>query len=148
MDHLEQRCIGVTAKYDGKSQLFEALARRCGDAIEHADQDKVLHALSEREVAGNTGVGFGVAMPHATVPGLTKTHLLVEVLASPIVYDALDGTPVDVIFCTVGPAEERNTHLLLISSISRLILETAVLEQIRDSKSSEDVMKIFERSLL
>ena len=99
-------------------------------------------------MAGNTGVGTGVAMPHATVPGLSKTHLLVEVLANPIVYGAGDGAPVDVVFCTVGPAEERNTHLLLISSISRLILETAVLDQIREAKSSEDVMNIFERSLL
>jgi PTS system nitrogen regulatory IIA component len=148
MDHIVPEAITLGTQCGEKSALFESLAKRCAEIVPDVDKGRVLLALSEREAAGNTAVGHGVAMPHATVSGLMNTYLLVEVLQKPMAYDAPDGGLVDILFCTVGPAEHRHNHLLLISSISRLILETTLLTQLREAKSSEEVMELFRKSLI
>jgi mannitol/fructose-specific phosphotransferase system IIA component (Ntr-type) len=76
------------------------------------------------------------------------THLLIEVLKEPIAYGAPDGEGIDIAFCTVGPAEHRHNHLLLISTISRLILETTLLTQLREAKDPAEVVSLFQRSLV
>ncbi|MBT6179521.1 MAG: amino acid permease [Deltaproteobacteria bacterium] len=148
MDHISAPGIVLHSEVQEKLNLFESLAKRCGELVEEADTGKVLLGLSEREAAGNTGVGHGVAMPHATVPGLLHTHLFIEVLKEPMAYNAHDGAPIDIVFCTIGPAEHRHNHLLLISTISRLILETTLLTQLREAKNSAEVMSLFKRSLV
>ena len=147
MEHVSLEGIGLGARFEEKPALFEKLAKRCANLVEEAEEGRVLLALSEREAAGNTAVGLGVAMPHATVPGMMRTHLLVEVLAEPMGYGAPGGGAVDVVFCSVGPAEHRHNHLLLISTLSRLVLETTMLDQLRETKEPEAVLRLFERCL-
>ena len=94
--------LGNTAQT--KEEFLNLCAKHFAQEAPHVSQEAIYEGLLKRERAQNTGVCHGVAMPHATLNELHKTHLLVEVLAEPLDYDAPDNEPVDVIFATVGPA--------------------------------------------
>ena len=71
------------------------------------DSAVVLSGLLEREQAGSTGLGRGVAAPHARVRGLESSRVVVVRLEQPIPFDAIDGLPVAPVFALLSPAELR-----------------------------------------
>lgn len=121
-----------------KEALFAELARLFDGASPRIVADTLEPLLWERERTQSTGVGHGVAIPHATVPGLLRTKLAVAVLAEPLDYDGR-GTPVDVVLSLVGPPGDRQTHLRLLSLIAQRLIETSLLDDLRAAQSAADV---------
>ena len=103
--------------------------------------------MSRREAAQNTGVCHGVAMPHATLTNLDRTYLMVQHLEKPLDYDAPDNEPVDLIFATLSPPSDRQLHLVLLAQISKLILETSILDKIRGAQSVDEIVEILKDAL-
>lgn len=128
--------IGSQAKT--KEQLFAELARLFDGASPRIVADTLEPLLWERERTQSTAVGHGVAIPHATVPGLLRTKLAVIVLEERIDYDGR-GTGVDVVLSLVGPPGDRQTHLRLLSLIAQRLLETTLLTDLRAAKTPGDV---------
>src|SRR5579862_4575833 len=71
---------------------------------------EVLDALLEREAAGSTGVGYGVAVPHARLAGLTRLRGVFVRLAEPVAFEAVDDRPVDLIFALFAPVDAHSEH--------------------------------------
>ena len=103
-------------------------------------------ALVNREAAQNTGVCHGVAMPHATLPDVHETFLVIEVLSKPLDYDAPDNEPVDVVFATLGPPTHRETHLNLLGALSRMVLQPDFLDNLRDKKAPSQIVELISGS--
>jgi amino acid transporter/mannitol/fructose-specific phosphotransferase system IIA component (Ntr-type) len=126
-----------------KEALLQRVATTLADALDGAgdvDARTILQAFREREREQNTAIGHGVALPHGVVDQLERTVLAVFTLAHPLDYDAPDGAPIDVVFATVGPAAERDTHLHVLSSVARMSLETDLLERFRDAEEPREVL--------
>ena len=85
-------------------------------------------------------------MPHASIPGIHDTFLMIEVLKSPLEYDAPDNQPVDVVFCTLGPPAHRDTHINLLGAVSRMVLETEFLEELRDVDDPAAVIELISQT--
>ena len=113
-------------------------------ALEASD---ILAHLNERERTQNTAVGLGVALPHATVDTADRTYLGVFTTAAPIDYSAPDGEGVDVFFATIGPSSERQTHLYLLADVSKLVLKTSLLYQLRKAEDTDRIVAAIEESL-
>lgn len=128
--------IGVSART--KEALFSAVARLFDGLSPRIVADDLEPLLWERERTQNTAVGHGVAIPHATVPGLLRTKLAVLVLSDALDYDGR-GTMVDVVLSLVGPPGDRQAHLRLLSLIAQCLLETSLLSDLREAKSAADV---------
>ena len=94
----------------------------------------------------NTGVGEGVAIPHATLPGVQRSYLGVFTTSKPVSYGASDERGVDVFFVTVGPPEERKTHLLMLSNLARLVSTEDFLGHLRGLRESREVIDLFQTS--
>ena len=96
--------------------------------------DEVLGAVEEREAVLSTGIGFGVAIPHARSPGGAGADLVGGVSAEPVPYDSIDGEPVRLFFLIVGPESSAGQHVKLLSRIARLVRREDVRKQLVRSR--------------
>jgi PTS system nitrogen regulatory IIA component len=91
----------------------------------------VLEALIEREGLGPTGVGHGVALPHARVGGVDRIRGLFIRLERPLDYDSIDRQPVDLVFALLAPVSAGVEHLKALALVSRTLRDTAVRTKLR-----------------
>lgn len=88
---INEHSVIVGLKAGSRKQVFQELAERAGGAVGIAPR-VIFERLLERERLGSTGIGAGIAIPHARVPGLERLFGMFARLARPIRYDALDGS--------------------------------------------------------
>jgi len=147
LELLERGCVAARLERRKKDALFTHFAHSFADKVAGLTSERVVAALHERERTQNTAVGLGVALPHATVDEAARTYLGVFTTDRPVEYGAPDGEGVDVFFVTIGPPSERQTHLLLLAAISRLVLQTGLLYQLRKATSPDQIVTAVETSL-
>jgi PTS system nitrogen regulatory IIA component len=82
---------------------------------------EVLDAVEEREAVLSTGIGFGVAIPHARSSAVRELSLVCGVSPVPVPYDSIDGEPVRLFFLIVGPESSAGQHVKILSRIARLV---------------------------
>lgn len=124
-DHVIERLAAAD-----KAALVADLARRAAAAT-GLPQHAILEALSAREALGSTGVGAGVALPHARIPGLGGFFGLFARLERQLEYDAVDDQPVDLVFLLLVPSNAVNEHLQALACVSRRLRDKAVAAQVR-----------------
>lgn len=130
-DHLEPGYLLWSLASAGKSELLEQLAAAVAERLPEVDEAKLLGKIREREATQSTGIGLGVAMPHAAVEGLARTVLFVGQTTAPVPYDSLDGAPVDLVFLLLSPPDGLSVHVRLLARLARLIGQTALPEKLR-----------------
>ncbi|WP_369062452.1 PTS sugar transporter subunit IIA [Caulobacter sp. 73W] len=134
---LDRRAISPRASAPNKRQALSVIADIAGRTF-GVDADEALDALLEREAAGSTGVGQGVAVPHARLPGLDRMRAVVVRLEQPIDFDAVDDQPVDLMVALFAPSEAASSeHLRALARVSRLLRHPEVREQLRQAKSAD-----------
>ena len=145
---LSERTIDLDLAHQAKDEVIRSLVSRLADANLLPDAGKATTAVLERESALSTGVGQGVAVPHATLANITKPAVAFGRSADGISFGSMDGKPVTLVFLLIAPEEEISLHLKLLSRISRLCNNpdlrkalheasdpAAVLDVIRDYES-------------
>jgi mannitol/fructose-specific phosphotransferase system IIA component (Ntr-type) len=93
--------------------------------------------LKAREAEMSTGVGRGLAVPHAEVAGAKSTFVMGATLNKPLAYQSIDGEPVDVIFLIGGKPGEVGLHLQLLARIARLARQPEFLSRLRREKTAD-----------
>ena len=144
MNYLSAETSQVGLKVSKKEELFRyATELFAGQYQEDISPIVISTALWEREQMQNTSVGNGVAMPHATLARAPESgsHIAILTTEKPIDYGSPDGKKCDVFFFTLGPPSARTTHLKILAELSRLILNTDLLDQIRAASTSEELIE-------
>jgi PTS system nitrogen regulatory IIA component len=131
VDVLDPAAVKLHVRVSSKRQLFNEVAAAAARAT-GLDTKAVLAALSEREHLGSTGVGEGVAMPHARVHGLDQLVALFWLLEHPIAFDAIDDKPVDLVFVLLVPAGAETVHLKTLAKVARKLRDPATRTRLRD----------------
>jgi mannitol/fructose-specific phosphotransferase system IIA component (Ntr-type) len=105
------------------------------------DEEPIIDALLQREAAQSTGIGGGVAVPHAVYPALNST--LIELALSPggINFKALDDQPVHVFFLLLSPPAGSGTHIKLLARIARLMKQPDVLKDLLAAGTADEVIE-------
>ncbi|MGF1624089.1 MAG: PTS IIA-like nitrogen regulatory protein PtsN [Alphaproteobacteria bacterium] len=124
-----------------KKQVFEHLAER-GAKLCGLHQRVLFDMLLERERLGSTGVGEGVAIPHARPAGIDRIYGVFARLAKPIPFDAPDDRPVDLIFLLLAPASEGGDHLKALAKVARALRDKTVRKQLRSAKTDKSVAEL------
>ena len=101
----------------------------------------LLEGLRHRENIMSTGIGDGIALPHAAAPDVANADILLVRLAKPIDFDSLDALPVDVILALILPEGQTHLHLQLLAGLSRLCKNPEFLALIRMSHDSESLLR-------
>ena len=122
-------------KASSKRQAIQDLARRAA-RITGAGESEIAAVLAERERLASTAVGGGVAIPHGTLPQLTRIYGLFARLAPPIDFGAVDGQPVDLLFLLLAPESAGAAHLTALARIARLFREPDVAKRLREAADS------------
>ena len=95
--------------------------------------EDVLAALIERETLGPTGVGNGIALPHARLAGIEEVVGLLVVLEKPVDFDSIDRQPVDIVFALLAPEDAGVEHLKALALVSRTLRDQSVCAKLRSN---------------
>jgi PTS system nitrogen regulatory IIA component len=98
------------------AELTHHLVDRSGGGF-----NEVLGAVEEREAVLSTGIGFGVAIPHARSSAVRELSVVCGLSPVPVPYDSIDGEPVRLFFLIVGPEASAGQHVKVLSRIARLV---------------------------
>jgi PTS system nitrogen regulatory IIA component len=124
--------VGLRA--GNKGDLIRELARRA-TPVTGIEPAVIANALQARELLGSTGLGRGFALPHARIPGLARFFGTFARLARPIDFQAIDDSPVDLVFLLLIPADAENEHVAALAAISRRLRNAEVLRGVRKADS-------------
>ena len=127
---LKPRAVKVLSDVTSKKRLMQAIADLAHDLIS-LPTGQIFDALQERESLGPTGVGHGVALPHARLADLTKVHGAFLRLERPIDFDAADRQPVDLVFALFAPADTGVDHLKALALVSRTLRDPGLCAKLR-----------------
>jgi PTS system nitrogen regulatory IIA component len=128
-------------KTSGKKKLLTDLAALAASRL-GLDAGPVFEALWEREKLGSTGVGRGVAIPHGRMDHLTRISGLFVRLQTPVAYEAIDDTPVDLVFLLLTPADAGADHLKALARISRLLRNAVTCERLRAAPNADALYSV------
>jgi nitrogen PTS system EIIA component len=102
-------------------------------------------AILEREKVVSTGIGIGVAIPHAKITGCSKFFIVVGIQKGKgLEWNALDGSLVRLVFMIGGPDNKQTEYLKILSSITQAIKDEPRRKRLLKCKTAEDVLKIFD----
>jgi fructose-specific phosphotransferase system IIA component len=119
-----------------KDDVLRFLAEMGYEAGLVKNKKGLLDGLLRRERIMSTGVGDGIALPHAAIPDVEGAAVLLVRLADPIDFEAIDNLPVDIILALILPEGQTHLHLQLLAGLSRLCKNPEFLALIRLSQDS------------
>ena len=120
--------------------LYElvALLKKC-PRVEKIESSKIYSALKEREKLGSTGLGGGIAIPHAKIEGLDDFVLALAISKKGVQFEAADNRKVHIFFVLLGPSNSPNEHLKMLSAISRTLRDEDIKNELLAARSSESI---------
>lgn len=136
--------IALQRSVKGAPDVLEQIAAlACANPLCHGTKESdLVRALREREALGSTGLGRGIAIPHCAIDGLDDFIVGLLTTVSPVDFQSMDGAPVNLFFFIIGPTEQRNRHIKLLSAISKVLSQSEKLSQLRASANPEAVREL------
>jgi len=143
-DLLEESAVSVNLKGRKKpeilSELVDLLAE--GGNIKKSGKSDILKRLEEREMLGSTGIGKGVAIPHAKCPKIKKMIAALGISKDGLDFKSLDGEPTHIFFLIIAPGETPGPHLKALAKISRLLDDKFIRDRLLAVKNPKGVLQI------
>ena len=129
----------------GKESLLETIIEDLDTRGHIKDKSRVVDDVIEREKVMSTGIGNGVAIPHAYTDGVERLVAGFYRTSEPVDFDALDKKGVDLFFIILGPKESRRDHIKVLAKISRLLNHGDFREDLRTVSDAGEVLGVFKR---
>jgi len=130
--------IRSSTKKDVLTELVDFLARVSG---REDLREAILDGVFEREMEISTGIGRGIAIPHAEIRAEIGPLAVIGVSPEGVDFEALDSEPVHVVFLLVCPAEARQERLSILSSLSRLFSQRSLVGELKKVRCEADVVE-------
>ena len=127
---LKPEAVRVITAASSKKRLLHELGD-LANAAYGLNASRSVEALLERESLGPTGVGHGVALPHARLADIDQVLGVFILLEKPIDFDAVDRQPVDLVFALFAPEEAGVEHLKALALVSRKLREASLCTKLR-----------------
>jgi nitrogen PTS system EIIA component len=140
-DFLSPNDVTIDVAPASKKKLLVDLANKAGSRLQ-LPPDTILTELSKREELGSTGVGDGVAIPHARFSQIDKAFGMLVRLRQPIEFDALDGKPVDLVFLLLLPESAKGEQLSALACVARKLRKLTVTKAIRDAHDPAQIFRV------
>ena len=134
----------ATERWSAIVELVELLVAQ--GQVKPADRDTVLAALRQREETMSTGIGFGIAIPHASSDRVEKVVAAFGRSSTGIEFDSLDNAPVKFIVLFVVPKDQFQTHLRTLAAIAKFLNDRSTRDRLSAAGSPEQILGIFQNS--
>ncbi len=117
--------------------ISEIVAMRTGQ-----NPTELFECMLSREKVGSTGIGNGIAIPHARMHSTDQAIAVLLQCESPIEFDSIDNRPVDLLFALLVPDAQCKEHLKTLSNMAERLNNKQVLKQLRKAKSDQELYDI------
>lgn len=135
--------VGMEPKdKDDSIRMMIDIAARSGKIL---NKEKVSESVFEREKLVSTGVGKGFAIPHGKTDEISDVTAAFGITKTPIDFDSIDSEPVKFIFLLIGKDSLLNTHIKLLSRISRIMNNDKFRDKLEGAKDSREVLELFRK---
>lgn len=126
-----------------KNEIIEELVGIIVKNDSSLDRDILLQAVLDRESQMSTGMKNGIAIPHGKTDAVSDLHAVIGVSAEPVEFECLDKKPAQIFVMTISPASHTGPHLQFLAEVSGLLTRDDLRTKILESKSSDELLKIF-----
>jgi fructose-specific phosphotransferase system IIA component len=145
VEYTKEKFIKHLKSHD-KYDAVEELALVFKDTEICSDIDVLIEALKERERMMSTGIGFGIAIPHAKIRAVKEIAFAIGISKEGIEFDSMDGKPVFLIILVAAGERQHRDYLKILSRIMAILKNEDVKNQIINSENSEEIINIFKSS--
>lgn len=121
-----------------KPELLRTLAQEAAKETA-ASGEAILDALNAREALGSTGVGQGIALPHASLPQLAEPFTLAAKLRTPVAFEAIDDLAVDIVVLVLIPDRPGEPHVDRLACVAKQLRSPDVQDRVRAARSPEQL---------
>lgn len=140
--HLDERLV-LFLESGSRDEALASLVDALAAHGKLRDRDEFYQAILDREKIVSTGIGMGVALPHAKLPSLSSFFIAIGVHHRGLDWDALDGAPVRLIFMIGGPDNQQTEYLQLLSRLTLAIKDEEIRKKLLQSTSPKEMMTLF-----
>jgi len=142
-NYIDKRLI-YFLKETTKEEALHNVVRDSLKIKELPDGDKFYNAICEREKIVSTGIGMGVAIPHAKLHSYHDFFIAVAILERGVDWGAMDGAPVRLIFLIGGPDDKQNEYLKILSLLTGALRDENLRKEMLTATRAEEIIKLFE----
>jgi len=143
-DFIIEGRIGRGLEITSKKRLLEALAGLLADGHPTLQAETVFDRLLDRERLGSTGLGHGIALPHARIKDVSQPIGAFVSIPKGVDYDTADGEPVDLAFALLVPEAATEEHLKLLAQLAGLFSDEQVRKRLREAESSQAILRLLD----
>ncbi len=140
-DLLTKEVIKIPLVSEEKTQIIEEMVDVLAAAGRTDNRDLVLNAVLDRERVMSTGMGDGIAIPHAKTDGVKNLAAAFGITKQNVDFQSIDNKPVRIVFLLVGPTDQTGPHLKALSRISRLMHRKEFRDQLAVARSADEVIE-------
>lgn len=132
-DLLKRESVELSGTPESKGQAIDQMVELMAKGGNINDLQRYKEGVLKREEEGTTGIGEGIAIPHAKTDAVSEPGLAAMLVPQGVDYDALDGQPVHMIFLIAAPNTEENVHLEVLSRLSMLLMDDEFRKNLLDA---------------
>jgi len=129
-------------RWEAIAELVDTLV--AAGRIRADDREHVLESIKQREQTMSTGIGFGIAIPHASSEKVGEVVASFGRSTTGIEFESLDGQPVFFVVLFVVPRDQFQTHLRTLAAIAKFLNDKAVRDELGKAKDSQQILQVFE----
>ncbi|MBX9578395.1 MAG: PTS sugar transporter subunit IIA [Chthoniobacterales bacterium] len=133
----------ATERWQAIEEIVSFLAE--GGHLPKKEKENILAALFHREETMSTGIGFGVAIPHASSEAVDKIIVAFGRSQTGIEFESLDDKPVHFVVLFLVPSDQFQTHLKTLSAIAKFLNDRVTREALTNAHDAKDIMQILLR---
>jgi mannitol/fructose-specific phosphotransferase system IIA component (Ntr-type) len=134
--------MAAKERWQAIQELVDCLVK--SGKIDSADEEAIIESIRQREETMSTGIGFGIAIPHASSSKVGDVVAAFGRSSSGIQFDALDGAPVFFIVLFVVPKDQFQTHLRTLATIAKFLNDKTVREELSKAEDVSTILQVFE----
>jgi PTS system nitrogen regulatory IIA component len=140
---LDEKLILDVSGVKGKKSFLAEVADRMADQLDGLQSDLILTELLKRENVASTGIGNGIALPHACLPNFNRIVVALARIREGLDFDAIDGKPVYLAMFLLGPCSFENVHLQLLARTAKLLGNSIFYRSVLGASDPGEIISLF-----
>ncbi len=141
---LTKETIAMDLSASDKNGVIDELVNQLDSAGKLSDIAQFKEAIHNRESQSTTGIGEGIAIPHAKVAAVTSPAIAFGKSKEGVDYQSLDGQPAHLFFMIAAPEGGAQTHLDALAKLSGILMDDTVRENLLQANSKEEILRIID----
>jgi mannitol/fructose-specific phosphotransferase system IIA component (Ntr-type) len=141
-DLLQKNSVLIDVPAADKNGMITQLADHLASIYNLPDGGLIARKILERETEVSTGIGYGIAIPHARVEKIDRIYMVAARSVKGVDFSAIDGQPVHLIFLIISPAGASSEHVQVLSSLSRIMSYEDIRKKLLAAKRPEQFLDL------